>query len=439
MHTHQLIEYDRKHVWHPYTSAIDPLPVYHVESAQACTIRLADGRELTDGMSSWWAAIHGYNHPALNRAMTQQLGNMSHIMFGGLTHEPAVTLAKKLVDLTPEPLQWVFFSDSGSVAVEVAMKMALQYWHATPHKGKTKFAALRGGYHGDTWHAMSVCDPVTGMHALFNGSLPIHHFAPKPLSRFGQPLCQDDIINLTLLFDTHGHEMAALIMEPIVQGAGGMWFYSADYLKLARALCDQYQVLLIADEIATGFGRTGQLFACNHADVWPDIMCLGKAITGGTMSFAATMATQQVADTISRGEAGVFMHGPTFMGNPLACAVANASIDLLLSQPWQSRIGHIETQLEQGLSPCRQLKGVADVRCLGAIGVVELKETVDMAIIQQQFVERGVWVRPFGRLVYLMPPFIASDDELRKLTQAVCEVVAETTAQIAPQKSKTLI
>jgi adenosylmethionine-8-amino-7-oxononanoate aminotransferase len=338
-------------------------------------------------------------------------------------------LAKKLVDLPPEPLQWVFFSDSGSVAVEVAMKMALQYWHATPHKGKTKFAALRGGYHGDTWHAMSVCDPVTGMHGMFNGSLPIHYFAPRPVSRFGEPLQPIDAEQLTEIFDNHAHEMAAFVLEPIVQGAGGMWFYSADYLKLVRDLCIKHQVLLIADEIATGFGRTGELFACNHAKLSPDIMCLGKAITGGTMSFAATLATEDVAQTISRGEAGVFMHGPTFMGNPLACAVANASIDLLMMQPWQMNVNRIEERLRQGLMSCKQLSGVTDVRFLGAIGVVELEKPVQMAIVQKLFVEMGVWVRPFGRLVYLMPPFIATNDELEKLTNAVCRVVEATTAQ----------
>ncbi|MFT3739810.1 MAG: adenosylmethionine--8-amino-7-oxononanoate transaminase [Breznakibacter sp.] len=421
----QLLHFDRHHIWHPYTSAIDPLPVYPVESAQGCTIRLTDGRELTDGMSSWWAAVHGYNHPVLNKAMAGQLAQMSHIMFGGFTHRPAVQLAEKLVLLTPEPLQWVFFCDSGSVAVEVAMKMALQYQQSLGKTERKKFAALRGGYHGDTWHAMSVCDPVTGMHSLFAGGLPIQYFIDRPQSRFGRPLCDTDRQQLFAFFDRYAGELAAFVVEPIVQGAGGMWFYSSDYLQLLSRLCQQHDVLLIADEIATGFGRTGKLFACEHAQVLPDIMCLGKAITGGYMSFAATMATNRIAETVSRGDAGVFMHGPTFMGNPLACAVANASIGLLLENDWAQQVQRIQRNLEQGLEPCSRLSNVADVRCLGAIGVVELTKPIDMGAIQKLFVGRGVWVRPFGRLVYLMPPFVATDNELEKLTSAVCHVVAQ--------------
>lgn len=422
MDSSSLLEYDRNHIWHPYTSTIDPQPVLPVASAEGVYLKLKDGRKLIDGMSSWWAAIHGYNNPEINRAIISQLDKMSHVMFGGLTHEPAVTLAQKLVEMTPGDLSHIFYCDSGSVAVEVALKMALQYWHSLGNQEKCKFATIRSGYHGDTWHTMSVCDPVTGMHHIFNNRLPIQYFVDAPRVSFHESWNANDLKPMELLMAGKSSELAAIILEPIVQGAGGMRFYHPEYLKGIRALCDRYNVLLIADEIATGFGRSGKMFACEWAGISPDIMCLGKAITGGYMSFAATMATEKVASTISQGEPGVFMHGPTFMGNPLACAAANASLDLLHSHNILDKVRRIEEGLNKILPKASSLDQVNDVRILGAIGVLEMKKPVNPVTIQEQFVNRGVWVRPFGKLVYIMPPYIISPDELDTLASAVVEV-----------------
>lgn len=415
---------DNNHIWHPYSAMHSDLPVYEVASANGVRLKLADGRELIDGMASWWCVIHGYNHPVINDAIRTQLQKMSHVMFGGLTHEPAIKLTEKLLEITPEALQHVFFSDSGSVSIEVAMKMAIQYWHSKGQFHKQKFVALRHGYHGDTFGAMSVCDPVTGMHSLFEEALSQQMFVQQPPCRFGQPCSDDDIADLELTFQNNA-DIAALIMEPIVQGAGGMWFYSAEYLQRARELCDRYEVLLILDEIATGFGRTGKLFACEHAGIAPDIMCIGKALTGGYLTLAATLTTKDLAETIDKGKPGVFMHGPTFMANPLACSTALSSIELLLDSDWQQNIERIQSLLEQQLSPASDFANVKEVRVLGAIGVVEMQQPVDMKNITEDFVDAGVWVRPFGKLVYLMPPYIISDDDLITLTSSVVKVVKQ--------------
>tara|TARA_R110002074_G_scaffold145034_2_gene293379 strand:+ start:8033 stop:9325 length:1293 start_codon:yes stop_codon:yes gene_type:complete len=420
-----LVEFDERHIWHPYTSLNHPTPVFPVASASGVRIKLADGRELIDGMSSWWAAIHGYNHPALNAAINNQLSSMSHVMFGGLTHQPAIDLAKTLIDITHDDLQHVFFADSGSVAVEVAIKMAIQYWTSKGLPDKQRLLTIKNGYHGDTFGAMAVCDPDNGMHHLFKDVLAQHFFAESPNCYAQQHYDQDAVADFERLLKDNVSCIAAVILEPIVQGAGGMHFYSAAYLQKIRALCDEYDVLLILDEIATGFGRTGTLFAYEQAAIAPDILCVGKALTGGYLSLAATLCSSKVADGIGDGEHPTLMHGPTFMANPLACAVSNASLDLLLNSPWQENVKRIEQQLISELANCRSLSAVKDVRVKGAIGVIELYQPIDMHRMQPRFVELGVWIRPFSKLVYVMPPYIIEPSDLSRLTSAMHRVVSE--------------
>lgn len=419
----QLLDLDQQHVWHPYGPMPGTRRPLLVESASGVRLRLAEpvaGRdELVDGMSSWWSAIHGYQHPKLDAAARDQLGRMSHVMFGGLTHEPGVRLASRLVELTPEPLQHVFLADSGSVSIEVAMKMCLQHWRSLGRPEKRRMLTWRGGYHGDTFHPMSVCDPEGGMHGLWRGVLPEQVFADAPPAGFAAGADPDYARHLAEVVGQHADELAAVIVEPIVQGAGGMRFHDPEYLRVLREVTARHDVLLVFDEIATGFGRTGELFAAEHAGVSPDVLCLGKALTGGYMTMAATLCTPRVADGISRGEVPVLAHGPTFMGNPLASAVAGASLDLLVEQDWRGAIQRVEAGLRSGLKAAEERPGVADVRVLGAIGVIQLDHEVDVDAASSAAIERGVWLRPFRDMIYAMPPYVTGDDDLAAVTGAM--------------------
>ncbi|MCK8086591.1 adenosylmethionine--8-amino-7-oxononanoate transaminase [Vibrio sp. 1CM8B] len=419
------LAFDRQHIWHPYTSTLTPLTCYPVTNADGVYLELEGGKRIIDGMSSWWSTIHGYNHPELNAAAHSQIDKVSHVMFGGITHQPAIDLCKKLLNLAPSNLEHVFLADSGSVAVEVSLKMALQYWHAKGQP-RSKFLTLRDGYHGDTFAAMSVTDPDNSMHSLYKGFLPEHIFADSPKTGFWDQWDTNDINSFREKLAAHHQEVAAVILEPIVQGAGGMRIYHPEFLKQVRLLCDEFNVLLILDEIATGFGRTGKLFACEHADVQPDILCVGKALTGGYMTLSATLASKEVADTVCGGEAGCFMHGPTFMGNPLACAVGAASLSIIEQGHWKNQTQQIEQLFSKLLPPLREHDLVKDVRWLGAIGVVETHTPVDMETIQVHFVEQGVWIRPFGKLIYMMPPFISEPAHIEKLVSAIDKALQQS-------------
>lgn len=424
-------DFDQQHLWHPYASLPPPYPNIVIDHADGIYIVTEDGTRLIDGMSSWWASVHGYNHPMLNAAITKQLDKMAHVMFGGLTHQPAIELGKKLLSIVPTGLDAIFYADSGSIAVEVALKMALQYQIAAKRPQKCQFASTQSGYYGDTWHAMSVCDPINGMHSLYGKQLPMQYFLPAPPLGFARDLSQNERDELTAFFIKNSDKLAGFIIEPIIQGAGGMRFYSPQYLQLLRKLCDDYDVLLIADEIATGFGRSGKLFACEHASISPDIMTVGKALTGGYMTFAATLCTRHIAETISQSDYAALMHGPTFMGNPLACVVACASIDLILSYDIEERTAHMQAIMQQHLNVAANLDGVEEVRCLGAVAVIELNEAVNMPVFQSLLIDNGIWVRPFGKLVYIMPPFVITDDELIILCQALLNVVRAYLTQIS--------
>jgi len=427
------MDFEAAHVWHPYASMLHPVPAYPVKRTEGVYLELEDGHRLIDGMASWWCAIHGYNVPELNAAIERQLHDMAHVMFGGLTHKPAADLARKLLEISPASMNHVFFTDSGSVSVEVAIKMALQYWQAQGHPEKNRLLTIRGGYHGDTFGAMSVCDPVSGMHHLFSGLLAEQLFADAPTAQTDEAWNESQIASFAGMINQHQHEVAAVILEPLVQGAGGMRFYAPEFLRQVRGLCDRYDVLLICDEIATGFGRTGTMFACEQSGIQPDIMCIGKALTGGYMTLAATLCSARVCDGIHADsgseQPGVLMHGPTFMANPLACAVALASIELLLDSPWQTCVAAIEQQLEQQLADCREFDAVADVRIKGAIGVVEMRQPVDVEVIQKKLVEQGVWLRPFGKLLYTMPPFVIHPNQLSQVTAAMSLVCAQLEQQ----------